>query len=198
MKLRYIPNILSLSRIPLSIAMIFLAKYPNVFIGFYAAAGIVDVFDGMLARRFHWESKLGAKLDSAGDVIFLVCALLSAFVGLRGRLRFESYIYIVVGAIVLVRAANLIFTRVKFRQWGTIHNLFAKYAAVPIFFVIPVGIKLGKVPNPLLLSMLCLIVLASLEETWMLKLMKVYDMNMKGIYHLKKLLKSTKKECAVA
>jgi len=28
--------------------------------------------------------------------------------------------------------------------------------------------------------------------------MKVYDMNMKGIYHLKKLLKSTKKECVAA
>jgi len=198
MKMRYIPNILSLSRIPLSVAMIFLAKYPNVFIGVYAAAGIADVLDGMLARRFHWESKLGAKLDSAGDVTFLVCAVLSAFIGLHGRLRFESYIYIAVGAIALVRAANLIFTRIKFRQWGTIHNLFAKYAAVPIFFVIPVGIKLGKVPNPLLLSMLCLIVLASLEETWMLKVMKVYDMNMKGIYHLKKFLKSTKKECAAA
>jgi CDP-diacylglycerol--glycerol-3-phosphate 3-phosphatidyltransferase len=185
--MRYIPNILSLSRIPLSIAMIFLTKSPNVFIGFYAVAGIVDVLDGMLARRFHWESKLGAKLDSVGDVTFLVCAVLAAFVALRGHLEFRPYIYAVAGVIAAIRVDNLIITKVKFRQWGTIHNLFAKYAAVPIFFVIPLGIKLGKVPNPLLLAMLCVIVLASLEETWMLFVMKVYDMNMISIYHLKKL-----------
>ena len=183
--MRYIPNILSLSRIPLSIAMIFLAKHPNVFIGFYAA-GIADVLDGILARRFHWESKLGAKLDSIGDVKFLVCAVLSAFIALRGHLKFEPYIYAAVGVIASVRTANLIITKVKFKQWGIIHNCFAKYAAVPLFFVVPVGVKPGKVPNPLLLSMLCVIVLASLEETWMLKLMKEYDMNMKSIWHLKK------------
>ncbi|MCL2299123.1 MAG: CDP-alcohol phosphatidyltransferase family protein, partial [Firmicutes bacterium] len=121
--MKHIPNILSLSRIPLSVAMVFLTKYPNLFIGLYAAAGVADVLDGMLARRFRWESKLGAKLDSAGDIVFLLCSVLSAFVGLRGRLRFESYIYFAAGAIAVVRAANLIFTRVKFRQWGTIHNL---------------------------------------------------------------------------
>ena len=90
MKMRYIPNILSLSRIPVSIAMIFVAKHPNVFIGLYAFAGIVDVFDGVLARRFHWESKLGAKLDSVGDVAFLVCAVLAAFIALRGQLEFRT------------------------------------------------------------------------------------------------------------
>jgi len=186
-KMRFIPNILSLARIPFSIAMVFLGKYPNVFIGFYAVAGILDVLDGLLARRFHWESKLGAKLDSVGDITFLVCAVIAAFAALRGQLKFETYIYIAVGVIASVRVSNLVLTRVRFGQWGTIHNLSAKYAAFPIFFVIPVCIKLGRVPNLPLLVMLCVIVLASLEETWMLLAMQEYDMNMKTIFHLKKL-----------
>ena len=189
-KLRHIPNILSLSRIPVSIAMMFLAKI-NIyaFLVTYAVAGINDVLDGLIARRFHWESKLGAKIDSIGDVVFLLCAVVAVIFGVE-EIKLHPSIYVAVGVIALVRGVNALFTRIKFKQWGFIHNLFVKYASVPIFFIIPISILMKKVPNTLLLAMLVLIVLASVEETWILKVMDDYDMNMKSIYHMKKTQKA--------
>ena len=196
-KLRHIPNILSLSRIPFSIAMLFLAK-TNIyaFLVTYAIAGINDVLDGFLARRFHWESKLGAKLDSIGDVVFLICAVIAVIFGVE-EIKLHPSIYVGVGVIALVRVINMLITWIKFRQWGFIHNLFVKYASVPIFFLVPISILMKHVPNPLLLGMLALILLASIEETWILKVMDDYDMNMKSIYHMKK-LKKLKKRAALA
>ena len=185
MKMRYIPNILSMLRIPFSIALLFLVNRQVLFIISYAIAGVADVLDGFLARRFQWETKLGAKMDSIGDVIFLVCAVVAVLWGLE-KVYFAPYIYITVGVIALIRAVNALITRVKFKQWGFIHNLFVKYSSVPIFFLIPYSIWKNEVPNLLLLSMLCLIVLASFEETWILKNMEEYDMNMKSIWHMKK------------
>jgi len=185
-KLRHIPNILSLSRIPFSIAMLFLAKI-NIyaFLVTYAIAGINDVLDGFIARRFHWESKLGAKIDSIGDTVFLICAVIAVIFGVE-EIKLHPSIYVGVGVIALVRAVNALITRIKFKQWGFIHNLFVKYASVPIFFLVPISILMKHVPNPLLLGMLVLVLLASFEETWILKNMEEYDMNMKSIYHMKK------------
>jgi len=192
MKMRYIPNILSLSRIPFSIAFPFLAyflKSPVPFLVAYALAGIADVLDGFLARRFHWESKLGAKMDSIGDVVFLVFAISTAILTLD--LTFKWYVFAALGALVAIRVFNAVITRVKFKQWGFIHNLFVKYSSLPIFFLLPLFIAKGKVYNEPLAAMIFLVILASIEETWILKVMEKYDMNMKSIYHAKKLKKQT-------
>ena len=185
-KLRHIPNILSLSRIPFSIAMLFLARV-NIyaFIATYAVAGINDVLDGFIARRFHWESKLGAKMDSVGDIVFIVCAVCAVIWGVE-EIKLHPSIYVGVGVITLVRLINMLITWLKFHKWGFIHNLFVKYASVPIFFIVPISIIMKSVPNGLLLAMMCLVLLASFEETWILKVMDEYDMNMKSIYHMKK------------
>ncbi|MCL2301182.1 MAG: CDP-alcohol phosphatidyltransferase family protein [Firmicutes bacterium] len=190
MKMRYIPNILSMVRIPFSIAFPFLAYYlksPVPFLVAYGIAGAADVLDGFLARKFHWESKLGAKMDSIGDTVFLIFAILTALLTLD--FTFKWYVLAALGVLVAVRVTNAIITRVKFKQWGFIHNLFVKYSALPIFFLMPLFIAKRTVYNVPLAAMLVLVILASVEETWILKLMVDYDMNMKSIYHMKKLKK---------
>ena len=188
-KLRHIPNIISLSRIPFSIALPFLAGMPVPFLCCFGIAGVNDVLDGWIARRFHWESQMGAKFDSVGDVVFLICAIGTALWKLE-KLHFELYIYIAMAVIIAIRLVNLVFTRFKFKEWGYIHNNSVRWSTIPIFFLMPVCVLTKKVPNPFLLGCLCLIVLASLEETWILRNMVEYDMSMKSIYHMKKLLKA--------
>lgn len=45
----------------------------EIAIGFYlyAAAALTDAFDGALARRFHWESRLGGYVDAFADKILI-------------------------------------------------------------------------------------------------------------------------------
>ena len=198
-KLRHIPNILSISRVPIAISFFFLAGLPSPypFLAAYGVAGLNDVLDGFLARRFHWQSKLGAKMDSIGDAIFLGCAITVALLMLD-EVIFEPYVFIIFGVLVAVRLVNIVITRRKFKQWGFIHNLFMKYSTVPVFFLMPVAVLTKAIPNLFLAIMLRFIILGSLEETWILMLMEDYDMDMKSIYHMRKLKRQRALEYTVA
>jgi phosphatidylglycerophosphate synthase len=59
----YVPNMLSVLRIILSVILISYRPVSIVFIVVYIAIGITDVLDGIIARKFGYESDLGAKLD---------------------------------------------------------------------------------------------------------------------------------------
>jgi phosphatidylglycerophosphate synthase len=69
--MKRLPNILSFSRIPLSLLLIYIAtlQKPILFVCVYAVTALTDMFDGLLARKFHWESDFGTKLDGFSDII---------------------------------------------------------------------------------------------------------------------------------
>lgn len=76
-----LPNILSLSRIPLGMA--FLVLYSSTDAIRYASAiavafvaFVTDIADGRLARRWHVNSDAGALIDGMGDKAFYVAVYL--------------------------------------------------------------------------------------------------------------------------
>jgi len=183
-KLRYIPNILSLSRIPLSISCLFLAGYPVTFLGVYAVAGLTDMLDGFLARRFGWQSDLGSKFDGLADATWIFSMMAVVFLVLK--IKFALYVYIAFAVILAVRIANLIFTRVKFKQWGAIHSTLVRYSGTPLFLIAPYCVWTRKGPSELLLAALCVVFLSVVEETLILAKLEEYDMNIKSVFHLRK------------
>ena len=79
MKLKYIPNILTITRIILTPFIIYLA-YLNNIIGtllLIFIASITDMLDGIIARKYHLTSDLGAKLDAISDKLFAGCLIIS-------------------------------------------------------------------------------------------------------------------------
>lgn len=70
-----IPNVLTISRIAISVWIIKLAlcqKDDPVFLLLLAiGAGITDILDGWLAKIKHWETELGAAFDPLADKIFI-------------------------------------------------------------------------------------------------------------------------------
>jgi len=183
---RQIPNILSAARFPLSVALLFLAKEHKIaFLAVYIAAGLSDVLDGRLARRYHWESEFGAKLDGFADIVFMLSLLGVVF----GVLRLRPAEYVIIGVLVLaaLKLVNLAYTRLKFKQWATMHTLANKYTALPFFVIIPLCVMQGAFDarlNFALLLMLGIVFVANLEETLILTRMTEYDADMKSYYHL--------------
>ena len=81
MKLKNIPNILSVTRIFLVfvfVAVLFGLDSPLAAIAVFLAAGITDVLDGYLARRNGWITNLGKLLDPIADKL-MQCTVLVGF-----------------------------------------------------------------------------------------------------------------------
>lgn len=187
---RKIPNILSISRIPLSVSLIPLSRYPFAFLGIYIVTGLTDVFDGWLARRYHWETKRGAKIDAAADFVMMF-SLLTVVFGVV-RLKLARYVLAAMGVVVVIKAFNLVFTKIRHGQWATMHTLANRYTALPIYIIIPVCVLFQSSPrwmgiaNVLCLIMMCAVFLANLEETLLIARMEEYDLDMKSLWHLHK------------
>jgi len=72
----YLPNLLSCSRIVLAPAILAAAS-SNSSLGFWLLLGIAlgsDFADGLIARRWHAETVLGARLDRWGDGLTMIAA----------------------------------------------------------------------------------------------------------------------------
>jgi len=75
--IQFIPNMLSISRIPLSLLSIHLLQYERYFliIGILTFVFISDILDGAIARRFDCVTILGKYLDKIGDVSAGICTV---------------------------------------------------------------------------------------------------------------------------
>ncbi len=74
MQLKYIPNLLSTIRIILIIPVIWtmLTGHLAWSIALFILAGLTDIIDGWLARRKHWETRVGGMLDALADKLLLI------------------------------------------------------------------------------------------------------------------------------
>lgn len=72
---RYLPNLLTLLRAAGAVGLLFLPPVGVAFWTVYLLCGVTDMVDGPLARRWQVQSRTGAILDSAADLLFMAaCA----------------------------------------------------------------------------------------------------------------------------
>lgn len=76
MSVSQLPNLITLARLALTPVFVLLINHQDYDLALvvFAAAGVSDGIDGFIAKRFHFESRLGAILDPAADKILLVSA----------------------------------------------------------------------------------------------------------------------------
>jgi cardiolipin synthase len=74
--LRQLPNALSVARILAAPVLVALAAADNeaAFTWLLVPALLSDIADGLIARMLHLQSRLGALLDSVGDVLLLLAS----------------------------------------------------------------------------------------------------------------------------
>ena len=81
---KHIANIITVSRIVLSLPLLFLPLSSAWFYALYLLCGFTDMIDGTVARKTNNASDFGAKLDTISDFVFMVVALI----------RFSPYLHI--------------------------------------------------------------------------------------------------------
>lgn len=176
--MRLLPNALSCLRIALSAALPFLANHPWLFAAAYLLSGLSDALDGYIARRFHLESSLGARLDSLGDLVFF-----GASVYLVWPLLYQTgFALPCVLVIAAVRIGNIALTRYKFHIWSAMHTIGNKIAGGMLFLALPACVLLGRIPLWISIPVCFIALLSALEETAILLLSDRYDANRPSLF----------------
>ena len=111
--MRYLPNIISIARILLVAPTLYYLWHQLYAIALllFVIAGVSDGVDGYLARRFHWQSRLGTYLDPIGDKLLLVgCYLV---LGMLGHLPWWLVLLVIGRDIIIVIGATIYHYTVK-------------------------------------------------------------------------------------
>ncbi|MDE6660014.1 MAG: CDP-alcohol phosphatidyltransferase family protein [Eubacterium sp.] len=130
-------NIVSSSRILCAVWLLFFSEITALFMAVYSYCGFSDLVDGRIARKFDTISLLGAKLDTAGDVLTYVA--LVKILCTESVVPFWALIWYAVALVGFVVSA--VISKVRLGKFYFVHSLFGKVLGVAIF-VIPFAIKL--------------------------------------------------------
>lgn len=133
---------------------------PTAFIVAYITTGITDVLDGLIARKFGYESSLGAKLDSISDLIFYII-LLVVFIKLFSSILGIAHIAALM-VIILVRLINIVLTKLKYKKVVFVHTYANKTAGI-VIFIVPV-IFLFTHNNMIIWAILAVVFAAAIDE----------------------------------
>ena len=103
--MKYLPNIISIIRILLVIPTVnylWHNEYGKALTVFFVA-GVSDVLDGFLARRFGWVTRLGSILDPLGDKLLMTAIYFT--LGLMGQLPVWLVVLVIGRDLVIIAGA---------------------------------------------------------------------------------------------
>ena len=127
--MKRIPNFLSASRIALCLPLLLVDAMTLPFWVLYLIAGLTDILDGFLARRWGVESKFGARLDSLADFVFVLAAGYKLF----PWLKLPATLWMMIGLIALVKIVNAISAYVVKHRIQFLHTKANKLTGLLLF-----------------------------------------------------------------
>jgi len=127
--MKQIPNLLSASRIALCLPLLLVDAMTLPFGVLYLIAGLTDILDGFLARRWGVESKFGARLDSMADFVLVLAVGYKLF----PWLKLPATLWMMIGFIALVKIVNAISLYVVKHRIGFLHTKANKLTGFLLF-----------------------------------------------------------------
>ncbi len=125
------PNILTLFRIFGSAFLLFTEPMSKAFFIIYTACGVSDALDGLFARIMRKCTEIGAKLDSAADLIYYSVLLFKIIPVLN--MEIPSWIFTVSAVILLFRIGTYLLAAIKFKKFASMHTYLNKLCGLVIF-----------------------------------------------------------------
>jgi len=177
-RMRYLPNLISVLRLAAVPVLVWMAwnGADRPFAWLLVAAGITDMLDGWLARRFGWVSKSGALLDSAAD-ISIVLVVLFAVWRLHGEIfgRHGMVIWAILGIWSVTNIMGLL----RYRRLASFHTTLARFGLVMFGVFVLLLFFYGFVPWALYVcGLFCF--LAGVESFIMVLLIDKWTPNLRG------------------
>ena len=125
-------NILTASRFLFAAGMVLADPFSAAFWACYLCGGASDLLDGPVARALHIQSEVGAKLDSAADLVF---AAAIAVVVVR-NVPLPTWLWACAGCVAALRVAGYGVGFAKYRSFSALHT-YANKATGALIFAFP-------------------------------------------------------------
>ncbi len=178
--IRLLPNLISGLRLlaaPL-LAGLALAGEEAAFTWVLIPALLSDIVDGLVARLWHLESRLGAFLDSIADTLLMLASVLGVWVFHREVLTGYPWLSgLAVGLWILEDLVALL----RYGRLSSFHTVLSKVTANLLGLFIGVLFVVGLQPWLLYLAAGASI-LASLEELVLLALLREWRSDVRGLW----------------
>ena len=154
-----------------------------MFVALYLASGLTDLLDGKIARRFHFESDFGSKLDTWADMALFIAAIASVFIA---KLEIDVLKCLIPFSIAIYhKCLNVMIGRVRFGTWNMLHTLLSKNIGAAVYFCVPAFILLGEINFFVILVISLFGIVVYIEETVTLLKLDEFNVNHKGYLTLK-------------
>ena len=133
---KHIANIITGSRIALSLPLLFIPLTSAWFYALYLLGGLSDMVDGTVARMTNSASEFGARLDTVSDFVFMTVALIK-FVP---HLHIPVCLWIWIGAIAMMKLGNAVWGFVRTKKLISPHTVLNKVTGL-LLFLLPMTIS---------------------------------------------------------
>lgn len=164
---KYIANIITAIRIPLSLMLLLIAFKSRLFIAVYIMIGLTDVLDGFIARQLRCTSTFGEKLDSLSDAVFF-CIMLYI---LLPKLTLNQVVIYAALVVVFIRVISFMMLYHKHKKILMHHTILNKITG-GLLFVYPL-----LMIKPLEITILMFGMLAAIDELLIIIKYKVIELN---------------------
>ena len=193
MKLKYLPNIITLLRVVLCLSLIFIRPVLG-FASFiiYCIAGFTDMIDGPMARRIpHALTARGGDFDAFADMLMIV---IGVFVIIPAMNIWDWLWPGILGVLVFKVLSASISGLIKHKRILFTHTLANKLAALFLFIAPILYFILGDhiIINIYFVFLISWVFLATAEEALINLLLKVPNTDVRGIWKVKE--ENTKSE----
>lgn len=158
--MKYLPNLITMSRIAAAFALLPVRAFSQAFFVIYTWCGVSDILDGALARKLRCNNESGARLDSIADIVFYAVTAFKIFPALCVELT--PLIWCVIAAAALLRIISYAAAAVKYRRFASLHTYMNKLTGFLVFTVPYIIFQPFAKPACLIISAAA--VLAAAEE----------------------------------
>lgn len=163
---------------PVLLVLIF-TKHVDLFKWLLAFSFFTDLIDGFLARKYKVVSIHGSRLDSIGDDLTVLVAVIGLFV-----FKTEFVLKVLIPLLILffIFIFQMVYALLRYRKISSFHTYLAKMAAIlqGIFFIL-----IFILPEPIFFLFYTATVITGielLEEIVLVALLPKWEANVKGLF----------------
>lgn len=174
-------NIITLYRIitfPILVSLLF-TPYGFLFKWLLLASFLTDAIDGYIARKFNATSVLGSSLDSIGDDLTILAAIIGLIVLHVDFLLSEAAI---ISVLIFLYLAQLIYSLMKYKRLSSFHTYLAKIAAVITSLFLLTLFFFDTIIYSLFYLAAFATLLDLIEEIILVWMLPQWKANVKGVY----------------